>query len=396
MGKMVVSLALLCIVFGFSVEPKQADYQPVQRQRGDESTTGTIGPPYLGGSRSPGDIVGTTARDAQTVCGGGGSAGQRIIVDSLKQAHMVWDWEDYPGQTQRYTAWNARFANGTYYGETQASSSWSTYPSLDVTRDADPDDQRTVISYSHDAGSGYFSWIDIDFGNVWGTWPTDPRTPAVPDYIWSVITVANNNNILMCTGDYNANYHHLFSTPDAGTTWTNFADFDSCANLSYFLHASKNPGSPRVVFIHTQFITDSIAGGQLDNDIWYMLSSDNGTTWGPHINLTSYQPDDSVRAYCDPYAIFDTDDYLHIVWSGRRVVDGVYFEASKIFHWDEVHDSITMVSSPSVLYNDPGGWWINGGSGDYGCWRLPADKPVLISEANRLYCLWGLCHNIAN
>ncbi|MBN2619971.1 hypothetical protein JXB22_02685, partial [candidate division WOR-3 bacterium] len=328
-------------------------------------------------------------RDAQTVCGGGGSAGQRIIVDSLKQAHMVWDWVDYPGQTYRYTYWDARFANGTYYGNCQASPSGSTYPSLDVTRDADPDDQRTVISYSYNDGSGYFAWIDVDAGNVYGVWPNDPRTPAVPDYMWSVISVANNNNILMCTGDYNANYHHLFLTPDQGTTWTNFADFDSCATLSYFLHASKNPGSERIVFVHTQFITDSLASGQIDNDIWYMLSSDNGLTWGPHINLTNYQPDDSVRAYCDPYAIFDKDDNLHIVWSGRRVVDNTYYEASKIFHWDEVRDTITVVSSPSTYYNDPGGWWINGeDGGNYGAWRLPADKPVLISDENRLYCLW--------
>jgi hypothetical protein len=185
----------------------------------------------------------------------------------------------------------------------------------------------------------------------------------------------------------NANYHHLFLTTDEGNTWTNFADFDSAALLSYFFHASRNPGSQKVVFVHTQYITDTLAAGQIDQDVWYMLSSDNGVTWGLHINLTNYQPDDTIRAYCDPYAVFDHNDNLHIVWSGRRVVDGNYYDASKIYHWDEVNDTFTVVNSPSIFYGQPGGWWICGGI-NYGCWRLPADKPVLVDGSNYLFCLW--------
>ena len=312
------------------------------------------------------------------------------MLDSQKQVHVDWMFLD-AANVNRYCAWNFRYTDGSWYGETQGSPSWSGYVSLDVTRDADLDNQRSVISYHYNSGTGYYAWIDIDGGNGWGTWPNNPTHPEYPDYIWSTITVASNNNILMCTGDYNGSMQHLFITSDQGSTWLNFADFDSCANLSQFLRGSRNPGSHKVAFVHTQFITDSIASGQLDNDVWYMVSTDDGVTWGTHINLTAYQPDDTARAYNDPYAIFDNNDDLHVVWSGRRVVNGQYYAASKIFHWDEVSDTITIVSSPSIYYNDPGGWWITTATGgDYGAWRMPADKPVLIMDSltNHLYCLW--------
>jgi hypothetical protein len=138
------------------------------------------------------------------------------------------------------------------------------------------------------------------------------------------------------------------------------------------------------------FITDSVASGQLDNNVWYILSTDNGVTWGSPTNITNYQPSDSVRAYTDVNAVFDANDDLHIAWTGRRVTDN-YYEASKLFHWDEVSGNINVINSPSTYYSDPGGWWIETGTGgDYGGWRLPADQPQLIVDLvnNDLYCMW--------
>ncbi|HEC78478.1 MAG TPA: T9SS type A sorting domain-containing protein [candidate division WOR-3 bacterium] len=380
------------IIFSFGASPAVTHYEALPRLRGDEKVEVVVGPPYLGGRQSPGDQIGTTAYDIQQVCGGGGSAGHRLMVDDYGQAHIDWMWQDYPGQTMRYCAWNARFTDGTYYGETQASGSWSGYVQIDITRDSDPDSQRSVIAYQYDAGTGYYSWIDIDGVNLGGFWPNDPKTPGVADHIWPVICVANNNNILMATGDYNAAEHHLYLTTDLGETWMNIFNFDSCATLSYYLCASKNPTSQKVVFTHTQFITDSLAAGQLDNDVWYMISTDNGMTWGECINLTEYQPTDTMRACCDPYAIFDADDVLHIVWTVRKVDTAAYYQASKILHWDELNDTVTVVNSPSIYYNEPGGWWIGpSDGGNYGAWRVPADKPVLICDTtdNYLYCIWG-------
>jgi Neuraminidase (sialidase) len=183
--------------------------------------------------------------------------------------------------------------------------------------------------------------------------------------------------------------HHLYLTTDEGISWSYIGGFDSCATLSQFVRASENPGSNKVVFVNTSFITDTIANGQLDNNVWYMLSTDGGVTWGSRINITSYQPSDSIRAYCNVNAIFDNNDDLHIAWAGRKVTNN-YYEASKIFHWDEVSDTITIVSSPPGPYPTPGGWWITvTGAGDPGAWRMPADQPQLIVDTNGdLYCLW--------
>lgn len=314
------------------------------------------------------------------------------MVDDNKQAHINWMWQDYPNQTMRYCAWNARYIDGSYFGETQASDSWSSYVKLDVTRDANPDSQRTVIVYHFNPGAGYWSWIDIDAGNLSGSWPHDPKSPEINDYIWPTIAVANNNNILMATGDNNADIQHLLLTTDQGNTWISIADIDSCARLTHFLRASRIPGSQKIVMVWTQWIADTIGTGTIDQNVWFMMSLDNGVTWGSPVNVTDYQsyPQDSARAYADVNAVFDANDNLHIAWAGRKVTDN-YYEASKIFHWCETNDTIAVISSPSYYYNDPGGWWITVTSaGDPGAYHMPAceAQPVVDTITGWLYCLW--------
>jgi hypothetical protein len=158
-----------------------------------------------------------------------------------------------------------------------------------------------------------------------------------------------------------------------------------------FVIASDNPGSNKVVYVHGQFITDTLGSGQVDQDVWYMVSTDGGVNWGRLTNLTRYGPSDTVRAFNSISAVFDLNDNLHIVWAGRHVdAAGNYYDASKIFHWDEVNDQITVVSSPTGVF--AGGWWGWTNPNGYGNWRLPADDALLVvdkSSATTLYCLWS-------
>jgi hypothetical protein len=379
---------LLPFTIVFALEPARANLEPEPKLRGDEKLQSAKIIPYFGGRQSPGDIIGTTAYDYQA----NGGFGQRLMVDDYENTHINWMKMD-TAQSARYCAWNARQFDGTFYGETQASDSWSGYVQLDVTRDPSPDSQRTVICYHFNPGSGYYSWIDIDAGNLSGSWPHDPKSPEINDYIWPTIAVASNNNILMATGDYDAPIRlHLLLTTDQGNTWTSIADMDSCARLTHFLRASRIPGSQKVVMVWTQWISDTIASGTLDQNVWFTMSFDNGVTWGSRVNVTDYQPypQDSARAYADVNAVFDHNDNLHIVWAGRRVTDN-YWQSSKIFHWDEISDTITIVSSPSIFYNDPGGWWITvTGAGDPGAYHMPACEAQLVVDTitGWLYCLW--------
>jgi len=372
----VVLIVILLGMQGFAY--RLADYRPCVKSIGTEHTyTKTL--PFTQG-RGPGDQIGTTWYDYQA----NGSYGQRIDVDDLRQAHIVWMKMD-AGGTNRYVAWNFRYSNGSYYGETQASISWSGYVQMDITRDLDPDSQRTVIAYHFDPGTGYCSWIDIDAGNGWGAWGSNMS--EVAEHIWPYVAVANNNNFILATGGQTSDSLHLYLITDEGGSY--IGGFDSCACLSQFVRASERRDTNKVAFVHTQFITDTIAGGQMDNDVWYVLSDDGGVTWGPHTNITNYQSGDTVRAYCAVNAVFDDNDYLHIVWAGRRVDSAGYYEASKIFHWDEFNDTITVVNSPSIYYNEPGGWWIEGSAGSFGG-HMPADQPQLVSDTTNgyLYCLW--------
>jgi hypothetical protein len=366
-------------------EPAKPIIHSLPVLRGDELIKARDVVPYVSSRQSPGDIIGYTWYDFQA----NGSYGQRIDVDDLRQAHIIWMKMD-EAATNRYIAWNFRYSDGSYYGETQASPSWSGYGQMDITRDLDPYNQRTVIVYHYNPGPGYYSWVDIDGGNGWGTWPNTPRSPFMPDHIWPYIAVANNNNFVLATGDYSGNNHHLHVSTDEGLTWSYSTGFDSCAILSLFVRASEKRTADKVAFVHTQFITDSVAAGQLDHDVYYMISDDGGITWGPHINITNYQPSDSVRAYCNTNALFDDNDNLHVVWAGRKVDNVYYYQASKIFHWDEFNDTITVVSSPSIYYNEPGGWWIEGSAGNVGAWHMPADQPQLVFDTTTsyLYCLW--------
>lgn len=364
---------------------------------GDEILPSTPTIPYLGG-RSPGEQIGVTTYDYQA----NGSWGMRLALDDSSQIHVDWMYcgGEYPGNP-RYVNWNFRFTGGVWYGEAAASTSISGYTQLDITRDADVNMQRSVIAYHHDAGSGYFSWIDIDGGNGWGAWPNDPKSPEDPDNIWPYIAVCGNNNIVLATqrqplpGDH---ILHLYLTTDMGDTWSLIAEFDSCGTICQFVRASHNPGSDRVVFVWTQAIESIGTSWQLNNDVYYMLSTDNGVTWGSPINVTHYMPhsavtDTATMAYNNVNAVFDNNDDLHIAWGAHTPYvqnDTLYtlLRHAKLFHWDEVSDSITQINSPSTYYSEPNGWWLDLYD-RAGNWSTACHEPQLIVDPNGdLYCLW--------
>jgi hypothetical protein len=207
----------------------------------------------------------------------------------------------------------------------------------------------------------------------------------------------------MITGDYDFDIHHRYLTTNLGDTWTHQAEFDSCLDLSQFVCASRNSGSHKVVHAWTQSIAIEYEGlllSQMACDVFYELSTNDGATWGTPVNITHYTPpgqmtngDTTPWAYCDVDAHFDNNDHLHIVWAtnmGWVYNDTIYFDdRAKIFHWDEVSNTITKVNSPSTHYSEPNGWWLEG-TGNPGAWKLACDHPQLVvGNGDTLFCVWG-------
>ncbi len=360
--------------------------------------------PYLGDGRYlpyEDSVIGMTMYDYQA----NANCGQRLKVDDLDQAHINWMWQQYPTPTSRYIAWNARYVDGSFYGETQASATWSGYPYLDVTADANPEDQRTVIAYHWNEGAGYYSWIDIDGGNLWGAFGP-PTSPEVVTHIWPKMCVASNNNIIIVSGNQNYDTHHMYLTTDMGDTWTWLADYDSCTQMSQFPRRSQN--SNKVVHAWTRS-GDLANVKQWSLDVVYHISTDNGATWGTPVNITNYtmpyqmvNGDSAIWAFGSSCPVFDSNDNLHIVWSvslGWVEANTPYGgDRAKIFHWSEATGNTNLVSSPSTFYNDPDGWWLEGSVGGdpyyhggcAGSWQMVADRPQLVIDLsnNDLYCLW--------
>jgi len=383
--KYFLSISLICGVLFAGAQPTKAKLTPCTKSTGDEIIL-THGHSYLGGSRSPGDSIGMTGLEYQA----NGGCEKRIAVDDSFQVHILWMKVPFPfsNMAQRRMEWNFRFNDGSYFGEVDASPFTSGYGSLDLTQDATVNMQRSVISYHFSGGTNeYYPYMDIDDGNGFGAFPNNPvHPPNSHNCLWPMVAATKNNNFILVTDDNAGNFHHCFVTTDYGVTWTNPFNSDSAACISMFVMASRM--SNKVAFVETRFITDSAAIGQLDNNVWYRLSTDGGETWGPHINLTNYQPTDSFRAYCNVSCIFDQNDNLHIVWPARYIYQGGYYDASKIMHWDELHNLISVVSQSTGIFS--GGWWGWTNPNGYGAWRLPADEPLMTVNRSTgvLYTLW--------
>ncbi|MBN4057148.1 hypothetical protein JYU19_02455, partial [bacterium AH-315-J21] len=136
-------------------------------------------------------------------------------------------------------------------------------------------------------------------------------------------------------------------------------------NLSPSMTASRKAGSQKVVIAAsfgrgdgTQFggFISRAPGtgiGQLDNDLFYMESTDAGATWGPLTNVTM-RPDSLVHLGhpTDDFAsgakldvLYDQTDNFHIVWQAIKWAGyaGQFFSEGRFFHYDPVSDAIRVV-----------------------------------------------------
>ena len=273
-------------------------------------------------AQSPGEVVGLTFYDQQSI----GSGGNRIAVCGDGSIYVCWmrlpNWP-YP-LYPRHVYFNWRSPDGNwsfgYEGAPVSTASGSGFPDLDIIHG-----NRGAFAYHLFGASPYVILaIDIDppgigFFDYYD--PPDEIYPQEPDssgrLYWPHIAVDRNDNIHIVETenmpvDDNLLRMGYTRSIDYGTTWVEPQVVDTVTAVSGVIDAS--PVSDRVVICYAS-ATDTTSTAQ--NDVYYIDSND-GLNWdfqNDRVNITNYGDDpDSLGAQSNVDVIFDYDNYIHIVW----------------------------------------------------------------------------------
>lgn len=137
------TISLMCGMLLAGDLPAKAKLTPCTKSTSDEIML-THGHPHLGGSRSPGDSVGMTGLEYQA----NGGCEKRVYIDDSLHTHILWMKVPFPysSMAQRRIEYNMRYADGSWFGEVDATPYTSGYGSLDMTR-IPP--QKLVIAFNY-------------------------------------------------------------------------------------------------------------------------------------------------------------------------------------------------------------------------------------------------------
>jgi len=162
------------------------------------------------------------------------------------------------------------------------------------------------------------------------------------------------------------------------------------AILSYVIEADPNSNNVAIVYTDDRAGLGEGEGGQNDLDVYYMMSTDQGATWGAPINVSNYTEEDSLwRAFTDLTAVFSQDGTLHIVWNARELRDANTYEDDKcrLVHWDNLHQKQSIIDEARYEMErvTPQGVVVPCSPG---VWNMYIAKMSVAECDNKLYCLF--------
>jgi len=340
--------------------------------------------------------------------------------------HFLWMRLESEVQVNRHYAYNVYFAGGgvcptpgEFKGQhkMQQPGEYAGYVSMDVTNDG-----RGVLSGHNNPGSGYSCHTYWDyvaggfsFGNN-GPIPNeiiaagtgqDPED-SLKTPIWPSIRYQEHPT------DENLNVLHIFaqvSEPGAGDpqaiiyfrkvgnnhlgVWDDPPYVvDTVHDIAQDVACSKTTGKAALVWVAnlpSPATAPASSHGywqysQLDNDIWYQISTNYGASWGPMINVTqNVDGEAGYRPYTDLQALMTTDEHLHIIWSGRvwpadaNTGGSVGFDC-RIFQWgtDLAPGNIRTVANLEYDQTHCSG----------GAWQMQGSKMSIGECDGKLYGMW--------
>ena len=123
---------------------------------------------------------------------------------------------------------------------------------------------------------------------------------------------------------------------------------------------------------------------QWDNDIYYQISTDQGASWQPRVNLTKYNAQDqwagNFRCYTDISIMLDGNDNLHISWPAVIWGTNRNFFNCRLFHWSEDVQYFRTIHIEDILDNDV--------RCVAGAWSMSIAKNQISYCDGKMYALW--------
>lgn len=398
-------------------------------------------------SRATGSLVGVTWYDYQH----NGSMGRQIETQTVLDGAAAGDTYVHmnfmymPGRAfeSRAYYYNSYDLTGKDWGGSdipQPDDDYGGYVSICATNDG-----RGIVGGHNKAADGLYDphyWFD--YSPLMAYWGFDHQVPkalqnagAAPehipqDVIWPkarFIETATDTFLhiiaqvsMADAADPQAIYYFRRSghEDNAGAIWEGTL-IDTIYDISQDIAAAEGGGKIALVWtanLPCEGLTGSAPSGdeidcgstynrfvQWDNDIWYAISNDNGSSFftagnnnsdimAVAFNVTKYADgeldEDEYRPYTDANALIDGAGNLHIVWGGSFWPTTAYsnndvgYYANRIFHWSENQPYIRTAHNADWSQTEC----------NFGAWNLNASKMTISECRGKLYVLFTQANDI--
>ena len=376
---------------------------------------------YFDGTRavSPGNTLNTTVYDLQT------NATMPRMIDwrGYEMMHQVWTARFSATHSNRYIDYadvDGTLGAAPVTGDIEGAGTWSGYSALDVNPEG-----RVLAAANYNGAEGFLPKIYYESAPGASDFGSNSHLFTLSEtgmlYLtWPRIELQINGNdsvIHMLSEDWDNSYlvymRHVGSDL-SGAAW----DYppikiDTIPTTGYVITAARGSQDVAIVWAappgegvgnpeseYRSVDDPSLGNSQLTNDIYYTVSGDMGASWSSSItkvNVTKY--DSTQGGYLnngDLSALYDSNDKLHIVWNGRPAVSNgsslgtwaapdayagtVYGGTrSRLFHWDEVRNTIDVVSDAD---------WDQSYCYGYDWNTMNINKPMISECDGKLYVIW--------
>ncbi|MFQ5870355.1 MAG: T9SS type A sorting domain-containing protein, partial [Candidatus Zixiibacteriota bacterium] len=219
-----------------------------------------------------------------------------------------------------------------------------------------------VIAY-HSLNDGDYVVLSLDVLPGFGSFTEYNVPDNLPDTvcIWPYVAVDRNDRIHVVAHEYETGaampQRTIYTrSDDQGATWTQPVMIDTVFELATIVVASEVDDKVAIVYNHP---TEN-PGGM--NNIFYIESQDGVTwDWNDKHQVTDYYTnpeEDTISAFADNDALYDSQGNLHIVWNATWTVEGGYYVHAFLYHWSEATGITEISEHPEMDFTNcqTGGW----------------------------------------